>query len=151
MIEITPARYDDLGPWLLLAEQVTPLFGPMPGLSATLERKIAQKQAYCAHVSTSNATLVGGVLIGGMGLEHWIRWLAVSAEYRRIGVGRMLMETAICLIPANSAIFVETFVRGSAGADAAIRLYESCGFEPAEITQVDGVVRQRYIRLRSSK
>ncbi|MBB5663482.1 GNAT superfamily N-acetyltransferase [Rhizobium leguminosarum] len=145
-IQISRAEHNDIVPWMSLAEQVIPLFGPMPDFEAILGRKIAQKQAYCARVSANGATLMGGVLIGGRGREHWIRWLAVSSEHRRLGVGRMLTETAISVIPANSSIYVDTFVGGSVGADASNHLYESCGFAPTEVWQVDELVRQRYVR-----
>jgi ribosomal protein S18 acetylase RimI-like enzyme len=145
-IQIALAQRDDIAPWMSLAEQVIPLFGPMPDFDAVLGRKIAQKQAYCARISANDTTLAGGILIGGTGREHWIRWLAVSAEHRRLGIGRTLAETAISVIPANSSIYVDTFVEGSAGAGAANRLYESCGFAPTEVRQIDGFVRQRFMR-----
>ncbi|MGR9470613.1 GNAT family N-acetyltransferase [Rhizobium leguminosarum] len=145
-IQITLAGHNDIAPWMLLAEQVIPLFGPMPDFEAILGRKIAQKQAYCARMSAHKRTLIGGVLIGGTGQEHWIRWLAVSSEHRRLGVGRMLVKTAISFIPANSSIYVDSFVEGSIGADAANRLYESCGFAPTEVWQIDDLIRQRYVR-----
>ncbi|MCJ7996589.1 GNAT family N-acetyltransferase [Rhizobium cremeum] len=145
-IEITLAEHSDIDPWMLLAEQVTPLFGPMPHFEAILLRKIAQKQAYCARIGANITTLIGGVLIGGAGREHWIRWLAVSSEYRRLGVGRMLVEKAISVIPANSSIYVDTFVGGSAEADAANRFYQTCGFAPTEVCQMNDLPRQRYMR-----
>lgn len=145
-IHITLAEHNDIDPWMLLAEQVIPLFGPMPHFEAILGRKIAQKQAYCARIGTNNMTLIGGVLIGGTGREHWIRWLAVSSEYRRRGVGRTLVEKAISAVPANSPIYVDTFVGESAEADAANRFYQTCGFAPAEVWQVDDLLRQRYVR-----
>ena len=44
--EITMADRRDIAGWLLLVEQVVPLFGPMAGFKVILERKIAQKQAH---------------------------------------------------------------------------------------------------------
>ena len=46
-MQVILAENQDIGPWIALAEQVVPLFGPMPDFDAILERKIKQKQAYC--------------------------------------------------------------------------------------------------------
>jgi len=64
-----------------LAQQVIPLFGPMPDFEAVVQRKIAQRQAYC--VRSSGRSLLGAMLVGGADKDFWIRWLTVSAENRR--------------------------------------------------------------------
>ncbi|WP_427149709.1 MULTISPECIES: GNAT family N-acetyltransferase [Rhizobium] len=133
-------------PWLRLAEDVVPLFGPMPGLDAVLVRKIAQQRAFSARTDTGTAGFIGGVLIGGSESKYPIRWLAVSSEFRRLGVGKMLVETALCSIPSDAVVHVDTFVAGSPGAEATKRLYESCGFIPSEVWREGEVVRQRYMR-----
>ena len=143
-IQIALAEDRNLKPWMMLARQVVPLFGPMPDFEAVLVRKIRQDQAFCARTANQSSLFIGGVLIGGRGNEHWIRWLAVLSEHRRHGVGRRLVETAIAAIPANSTIYVDTFAGGSPGAYAANRLYRDCGFEAAELWKTGTVVRQRY-------
>ncbi|MEW9617735.1 GNAT family N-acetyltransferase [Shinella sp. S4-D37] len=144
-IQIALAENRDLKPWMMLATQVVPLFGPMPDFEAVLERKIRQEQAFCARTTNQGSVFIGGVLIGGTGNEHWIRWLAVLSEHRRLSVGRRLVETAIAAIPANSTIYVDTFAEGSPGAYAANRLYRDCGFEAAELWKTGTVIRQRYV------
>lgn len=135
-----------MGAWLRLAEEVAPLFGSMPGFDAILDRKIAQKQAYRACVDAKLPTFVGGLLIGGSKRTHWIRWLAVSFGYRRLGIGKMLLGASLDRIPDESLIYVDTFIDGHSGAGAADRLYRSCGFEPVGVTIIDGDRRQRYAR-----
>ncbi|WP_374591220.1 GNAT family N-acetyltransferase [Ciceribacter sp. RN22] len=81
--------------------------------------------------------------------EFWIRWLAVSAESRRKGLGRLLVATVIFKTPRN-AVLINTFAGGSPGANAAGGLYRACGFEPTELWEKDGVVRQRYVRKTAS-
>ena len=48
MVQISLAQDDDVAPWLRLAEDVVPLFGPMPDFDAVLVRKIAQQRAFSA-------------------------------------------------------------------------------------------------------
>lgn len=145
-IEISPACPADVPHWMSLTEEVRPLFGPMPGFDGVLTRKIAQNQAYCARATTHGLPFLGGVLIGGAGQEHWIRWLAVSSRYRRLGIGRELTEAAILALPPGSFLNVDTFAEGRLGALEAGRLYESCGFVPTELVSVGGELRQRYRR-----
>lgn len=139
------AESNDIASWMTLTEQVVPLFGPMPDFEAILQRKISRRQAFCAR-SDSDRAIAGGMLIGGTGSEFWIRWLAVSRDHRRCGIGRMLVKTAIANAPAKSIIYVDTFAERNFGAEAAASLYKNCGFEPAEIWRMDGAVRQRYVR-----
>lgn len=146
-VQINLARHDDLEPWLGLAEEVVPLFGPMPDFDAVLIRKIAQQQAYCARTDDGNGGFVGGVIIGGDGSAYAIRWLAVRSGFQRLGVGKSLVNAAIANIPAQASIHVDTFVTGSPGAGPARGLYESCGFIPHDIWAEGKVVRQRYVRL----
>ncbi|CAD7033523.1 GNAT family N-acetyltransferase [Pseudorhizobium endolithicum] len=144
-VRIGLAQHKDIAPWMMLADEVTPLFGPMPDFGAVLSRKIAQKQAYCAWTSPARS-LAGGIFIGGEGGTHRIRWLAVSSEHRRSGIGRMLVEMAIAAIPSDSFIYVDTFAKGTPGAVAADRLYRKCGFAPTEVWREGSLVRQRYMR-----
>lgn len=145
--KINLARHDDVEPWLELAEEVVPLFGPMPGFDAVLIRKIAQQQAYCARTDNRNGGFIGGVILGGGGSVHAIRWLAVRLGFQRLGVGKSLVDAAIANIPARASIHVDTFVTGSPGAGPAMGFYESCGFIPRDIWTEGEVVRQRYVRL----
>lgn len=145
-IEIDLAGPGDIPLWMSLAEEVLPLFGPMPGFDTVLKRKIAQSQAYCARASGQGLPFLGGVLIGGAGQEYWIRWLAVSPRHRRFGIGRKLTEAAIAAIPPPCFVNVDTFARGQPGAAEAGRLYESCGFVPTDVVDVEGQRRQRYRR-----
>lgn len=145
-IEIDLARPADVSPWMSLAEEMVPLFGPMAGFEAVLKRKIAQSQAYCARASGQGLSFLGGVLIGGAGKEYWIRWLAVSSGHRRFGIGRKLTEAAIAAIPSQCFVNVDTFAKGQPGAAEAGRLYESCSFAPTDVVDVEGQRRQRYRR-----
>lgn len=145
-VQISLAQHDDVAPWLRLAEEVVPLFGPMPSFDDVLIRKIARRQAYCARTDAGDGCFLGGVIIGGSGREYAIRWLAVSSNFRRLGIGKRLVEAAISTTPPESTVHVDTFVAGRPGAGAARQLYESCGFIPGDIWREGEVVRQRYVR-----
>ena len=138
------AGQSDIEPWMKLAQEVIPLFGPMPDFEAVVQRKIVQQQAYCVH--SSSLSLLGAMLVGGTDKEFSIRWLAVSCENRRKGIGRMLVETAILKTRPKAILIVDTFAEGSPGANAAGGLYRACGFEPTELWERDLIVRQRYMR-----
>ncbi|MGY5802709.1 GNAT family N-acetyltransferase [Rhizobium sp. LEGMi12c] len=144
-IQIDVAVHADIAPWMMLSEEVVGLFGPMPGFSTILARKIDRKQALCAR-TVKGHSFAGGILLGGSGDVFWIRWLAVSREYRRCGIGRRLIETAITHVPAYCSICVDTFTKETTGGLAARRIYESCGFIPGEIWANEDMVRQRFIR-----
>jgi GNAT superfamily N-acetyltransferase len=131
---------------MLLAEEVVPLFGPMPNFDTILRRKIAKSQAYCARARGLGLPFLGGVLFGGAGEIHWIRWLAVLSTHRRLGIGRRLTEAVIAAIPAQSVLNVDTFAKGNPGAAEGGGLSVSCGFVPIDIVNVDGKARQRYRR-----
>jgi GNAT superfamily N-acetyltransferase len=147
--EIGLAGPDDIPHWMSLAEEVRSLFGPMSGFDTILMRKITKGQAYCARARGQGLPFVGGVLIGGAGQVHWIRWLAVCANHRRLGIGRLLVEAVICSTPEQSVLFVDTFPSGTPGALQAELLYQRCGFIPVALVNVDGQLRQRYRRHRS--
>ncbi|NTH12100.1 GNAT family N-acetyltransferase [Agrobacterium rhizogenes] len=143
--QIDLAQHADIAPWVELSEEVADLFGPMPGFTSILTRKINQKQAFCARIA-GRKSLLGGMLMGGSGDTFWIRWLAVAHEFRRFGVGRALVERAIAFAPPQSTLQVDTFTEGNAGGAAARRLYENLGFTPGEVWQNEGAIRQRYVR-----
>ncbi|OQP88226.1 hypothetical protein BTR14_01870 [Rhizobium rhizosphaerae] len=146
-IVIDLATAGDVVPWLALAERMTVLFGTMPGFEMILNRKILQRQAYCARWRGSAASFLGAALVGGNSDFRWIRWLAVLPEHRHKGIGKMLVQKAVT-VSGTAPVYVDTFCDDSAAATAARRLYESCGFCPTEIVSVDGLVRQRYSRQR---
>lgn len=117
----------DIEPWMQLAQEVAPLFGPMPEFETVLRRKIFHRQAYC--VRSSGRNLLGAMLLGGSNNDFWIRWFAVFSDARRRGVGRSLVDTAILITPLDATLHVDTFAEGNPGALEADSLYRSCGFE----------------------
>jgi hypothetical protein len=56
-VQIKLARHDDVEPWLELAEEVIPLFGPMPGFDAVLIRLAAAKKEVSGFYRPDNSLL----------------------------------------------------------------------------------------------
>ena len=145
--QIALAEKSHMPAWLSLASELEPLFGPMPDFEIVLKRKILRKQAYCALVESNGLHFAAGVLIGGSGNEHWIRWLGVYSQFRQSGVGSSLVEAVLQRIPPTSDVFVDTFVAGSPGGKAARHLYMSFGFKPVGPLEIEGQSRDRLKKL----
>ena len=139
----TPA---DEQPWLALAAEVEPLFGPLvadPHFQAALRNNIARGTAWCARADAAGP----GALIGGM---FWaperceIAWLAVAASRRRGGAGAALVRQAIALAKPPATLRVTTFGEDVREGLPARRLYERLGFVAGEMagTGPEGGSRQ---------
>ena len=134
VVEATP---EDVPSWLTLTAEAEPLFGPMlddPGFHAALDRSIAQGRAYCVRAADGppGTPLVGGLLWSARPPLCKVGWLAVTAKWRRQGVGRRLLAHALALVEPPAEVTVTTFAAGVAGGSAARPFYECMGFRPAE-------------------
>lgn len=133
----------DVPSWLVLAERVTHLFGPMPGIQSVIERGIVRGTAL---VTGPAGSISAGMLLSRDDKPHHISWLAVAPEARGRGLGTALVHAAIARWPTDD-IDVITFGPDVAGGEPARRLYSSAGFvlagaaEPAE----NGGSRQRFV------
>ncbi|MET7289202.1 GNAT family N-acetyltransferase [Streptomyces sp. NPDC005573] len=130
------AREDDIDALVGLAAEVEQWFGPMagePGFHRVLERHVRRSTAL---VASSPSGLLGGLLFGaGHAPVHHIHWLVVSAEARRRGVGRALVNSATRrFVRGPGTIEVVTFGPDHPGAAAGGGrvFYERLGFSPAE-------------------
>ena len=140
-MQIVNARIDDVASWLDMAREVEPLFGPMPDFQSTLVRKIDQGAAICAHCCDE---LAGGALLGGASPDYWIRWLAVRRSARYQGIGSALVAEALRRFRPPCRISVHTFGEENPEGRPARRLYERFGFQPGQLTEVQGALRQCY-------
>jgi GNAT superfamily N-acetyltransferase len=142
------ARVDDLDPWLRIAREVEPLFGPMPDLRQDIERGTTRGTAL---VAVEAGSVLGACLLSRDGAPHAIHWLAVAVSRRRHGIGHLLLDAVRSRWPAG-AITVVTFTADAPGGKAARRLYESHGFEPVgpAPTAPDGSARDLYLLRRTS-
>jgi ribosomal protein S18 acetylase RimI-like enzyme len=119
-MSIFVAQNEDFSPWLYLAAEVEPLFGPMvnePGFHQALHKNIERGTAYCIRENNgpSGTPLLGGLLFSPKPPEYTIGWLAVAQQYRRCGVGRLLVEYVINLVVPPAEMSVTTFGKDSEG------------------------------------
>lgn len=128
---IRPAAPADVSGWMELVEAVRKHF---PGMTAADHRKVVERcisnnAAICAHVEE---TLAGGVAFspshGGIG------FLAVRPEYRRRGLGSLLMCHALSRMPAGSTVFLHVYP----GETSAPSLYRARGFREGKFIRKEG-------------
>ena len=90
------------------------------------------KQPYLkAYASFAGDLLTGYVLSAQIGDEAEIMNLAVAPEYRKLGIGRKLLDHAICSLDASDGVTVYLEVRESN--TPARNLYRSRGFSETGI------------------
>lgn len=145
-IMVRSAREDDLPPWLELAAQIEPLFGPMPDLAIHIRRGIASGTAIVA--IGPEGRVEGAALLSRDDQPHSIHWLAVRAEARRRGIGNALLAAIIARWGDGAPIHVVTFGADVAGGEAARALYEAHGFHFNEHREngPEGGSREEWIR-----
>jgi len=136
-MRVQTAHPDDIPPWLALAAEVEPLFGPMvsdPAYHAALRKNIDRGTAFCTRVDDGppGAPLMGGMLFSPYPPQYEIGWLAVAERWRRRGVGTMLVEHAFTLVRPPAEVTLVTFTEGIPGGRPARQFYARLGFLPGE-------------------
>ena len=132
-MKVQIATRADIPGWLALASQVEFLFGPMvdqPDFHRALRKNIDRKSAYCIREQDrpDGAPLMGGLFLSFR--EHHINWLAVDQQWRRRGVGTVLLEHVFDLIESPAELFVTTFGADNLEGQPARQFYKKMGFEP---------------------
>jgi GNAT superfamily N-acetyltransferase len=152
-MQVVRAGTGDIRAWLDLAAEVEPLFGPMVGdqrFLRALERNIARGSATCVRVDDGppGSALMGGLLFSSHPPHYRVGWLAAARAWRRKGVGRLLVEHALCIVDPPAEVSVVTFGQGVPGGAAARAFYAELGFVPCEPAEAgpDGQPRQVYRR-----
>lgn len=152
-MQVARAGRGDIPAWFDLAAEVEPLFGPLAGdqrFLRALERNIARGSATCVRIDDGppGGPLMGGLLFSSHPPRYQIGWLAVAQAWRRIGVGRLLVEHALCLVQPPAEVSVVTFGQDVPGGAAARAFYAALGFVPCEPAEAgpDGQSRQIYRR-----
>lgn len=148
------AERADFGPWLDLAAELEPLFGPMardPVFQRALSRNIARGTAFCIREcgGPPGTRLLAGLLLSPRPPLYRVGWLAVTKTERRSGLGRALVERALAEVPPGAEVLVITFGPGVPGGESARAFYQKVGFSPAEMADPasNGASRQVFRRL----
>jgi GNAT superfamily N-acetyltransferase len=136
-MRVDTAQDRDYDPWLDLATEVEPLFGPLrgdAGFHRALRNNIARGTAFCVREGDGppGVPLLGGLLFSPARPdrpESRIGWLAVGAAWRRRGIGRLLVEHALGLVETPGSVSVVTFGDDGEAGRAAARFYERLGFQ----------------------
>jgi GNAT superfamily N-acetyltransferase len=137
-MKVEHATKADLHEWLVLAEEVEYLFGPLvnePGFIQTLERNISEGRAFCMreHEGLAGSPLQGGVLISTKDAPKYkVGWLAVSSQARNKGVATALLQYVLQQINTPAEISVITFGEDVPDGKPARELYKKFGFVPQE-------------------
>ncbi len=136
---VQTATVADFNPWLTLAREFEPLFGPMsddPFFQTALLQAIRAGFAFCIHElppSPEGGILCGGIVIAPAGNE--IAWLAVSEKHKGNGYGKALLAHGIEQLDGRKRVSVQTFDETVPEGIAARKLYQQFGFSddrPAE-------------------
>jgi len=153
-MNVVTAVEGDIPAWLDLAREVEALFGvPLStdaSFLAALRRNIQRGSAFCVRDQDGppGAALAGGLLFSSKRAPAYeLGWLAVGAAWRRMGVGRALVDHAAALVVPPAELVVTTFVEGEPGGAPARNFYLDLGFEPAEVFTAQtppGAKRQRF-------
>lgn len=130
-MEVTVATLADFEPWLALAQEVEPLFGPMvaePSFHQALKDALQTGSAFCIREEAAQpgAPLCGGIVIAPEANE--IAWFAVAEHYQGCGCGKTLLAHALSQLNPNRDVTVQTFDATSEAGAPARGLYQRFGF-----------------------
>ena len=133
-MKVQIATRADIPSWLELASQVEFLFGPMvdqPDFQSALRKNIDRESAYCVREQdqSAGAPLMGGLFLSFRPPEYHIRWLSVDQQWRRRGIGTVLLEYVFDLIKPPAELFVTTFGADNLEGQPARQFYKKMGFE----------------------
>ena len=134
-MQVQIATRADISNWLELASQVEFLFGPMvdqPDFQRALRKNIDRESAYCVREQdrSAGAPLMGGLFLSCRPPKYHIRWLSVDQQWRRRGIGTVLLEQVFDLIKPPAELFVTTFGEDNLEGQPARHFYKKMGFEP---------------------
>lgn len=136
----------DIDSWMNLVNNVSWNF---PGLETqekieehkeTVLRFMSKKQALCI----KDKDEIVGVILFSRG-HNMICCLAVSPEYRRCGIGSILLKKAISELNPYKDITVSTFRENDPKGAAPRALYKKFGFAEDELIEEFGYPNQKFV------
>lgn len=145
-MEVLFGTSSDIEQWMKLVRRVSWNF---PGLeteesieehSQTVLRFMDKKQALCIKCSGE----IAGVILFSRD-HNMICCLAVAPEYRKQGIGSLLLEKAISELDRSKNISVSTFRENDEKGIAPRTLYKKIGFKEAELIEEFGYPNQKFV------
>lgn len=129
--EVLKSGAEDFKGWLILAEEVEALFGPMvteKEFHNSLRESISNGLAFCVKQESEKrgTSLLGGIIISKK--DNEIIWFAVSEKQRGKGLGDKLISHAIVSLDQSRPISVITFADNVEEGLPARRIYLKHGF-----------------------
>lgn len=136
---ITEVSQDNISQWLVLAEEMEPIFqGSMvknEKFHAYMDGKIKKREAFMALDRTQDHALVG--IIGFSRTHNRITWFGVFEKYRNQGIGSKLLECALHQLDRTQEITVDTFREDYELGQPARHVYQKFGFVEVDNTIYD--------------
>lgn len=145
-MEAVYGKPSDIDSWMNLVNNVSWNF---PGLETqekiqehkeTVLRFMSKKQALCI----KDKDEIVGVILFSRG-HNMICCLAVSPEYRRCGIGSILLKKAISELNPYKDITVSTFRENDSKGAAPRALYKKFGFAEDELIEEFGYPNQKFV------
>ncbi len=150
-MEVIYGKASDIEPWMCLVDGVKWNF---PGLETeegledyrkTVLCFVEKKQALCVKMGDT----IAGVMLFSRG-HNMICCLAVSPEYRRMGIASMLLEKALSELDREKDITVSTFRENDEKGTAPRALYKKYGFAEDELIEEFGYPSKKFVLRRES-
>lgn len=96
--------------------------------------KFLERNPGCCNAAWSDGRLVGAVMAGHDGRRGYLYHLAVAPQYRRLGIGRTLVERSVAALQTQGISKCHVFVKRQS--IAAALFWSTLGWELREDIQV---------------
>ncbi len=134
---VTIAERNDFEKWMEFAKNFTSEFhgidlsedeGYISGILKNINRSTA------IYIRDEETDDIVGTMIYSPNSMH-IGWIAVRADFRRMGIGSVMVNYMFSKLPPNKSIKVKTFLETDTPGKTAHSFYKSLGFLPKEIIE----------------
>lgn len=133
MMNVEFAEKLDMDSWMELLDTVKKYF---PGLDisqyrAGLQKSVDNKEALAVKMEDK---IIGALAFSKSSKE--LTFLAVHPDYRKMGIGRILVQKMVSLFPIGTKLTVITYCENDVQGTAARAFYHSMGFECGRLLTV---------------